>query len=222
MSNSRSLITLARPQQLGTTLRSADYTGRIDTGGGISSKLVRWRADNQERATQALARRATAEAAVYDAQTKVIDSYIARERAIARLQELPEILATDAYRRQADRDEERLEVLHQRQLASERRGEELADARRKRLQAENYEQYVSHTGRSNLLLGSARKRKELSDMSVDIAVSGAELAQMGSADAKPEDLTATLENRERALRADGDHEGALRVRNAIEAIKGDR
>ena len=65
--------------------------------------------------------------------------------AIERLQELPQILDTDRFERHAARTEAYLETIHKGQLAAQRRAEELADARRKRLQAENYEQYIALT-----------------------------------------------------------------------------
>ncbi|WP_194479221.1 hypothetical protein [Bradyrhizobium sp. CCBAU 53338] len=100
----------------------------VNPGGVVGSKATRWHADNQTRAFTALSERTRAEADLFDAQAKAVDSYIRRQQAGARLLELPEIIAADRYRRRAAREEEMRELNHECDLARMRRSAELARA----------------------------------------------------------------------------------------------
>jgi hypothetical protein len=110
---------------------------RPHTGGGFSSKIVRWRAENQARALQALANRAYAEAEYFDAQVQLIDSYIAAACAADTLRDLPDILALDRARRKAQRAEAHQDMSHARAMAKHRRAAELARAEHDALNAKH-------------------------------------------------------------------------------------
>jgi hypothetical protein len=120
--------------------RGAAFAGtlrRPNTGGGFSAKIVRWRAENQARALQALANRAYAEAEYFDAQVQLIDSYIAASCAADTLRDLPDILALDRARRKAQRAEAHQDIAHGRALAKHRRTAELARAEHDALNAKH-------------------------------------------------------------------------------------
>jgi hypothetical protein len=110
---------------------------RPHTGGGFSSKIVRWRAESQARALQALANRAYAEAEYFDAQVQLIDSYIAAACAADTLRDLPDILALDRARRKAQRAEAHQDIAHGRALSKHRRAAELARAEHEALNAKH-------------------------------------------------------------------------------------
>ena len=110
---------------------------RPDTGGGFSSKIVRWRAESQARALQALANRAYAEAEYFDAQVQLIDSYIAAAFAADTLRDLPDILALDRARRKAQRAETHQQIAHGRAVAKHRRAAEVARAEHDALNAKH-------------------------------------------------------------------------------------
>jgi len=101
---------------------------RVNPGGIVSSTLTRWHANSQNRALTAMAGRTRAEADLYEAQSQAIESYVKRDRAAARLQELPEMIAADRAKRRAARAEELRELYHQHELASVRRMTELTRA----------------------------------------------------------------------------------------------
>jgi hypothetical protein len=65
-----------------------------------------------------------------------MDSYIKRQRVVGRLQELPEIIATDRARRRAERGEELREVHHRHDITGTRRLTELAYVERELLDAQ--------------------------------------------------------------------------------------
>jgi hypothetical protein len=113
----------ARPT--GTTVVSVP---RANPGGVVSSTLTRWQANGQTRALTALRALTVAEANLYDAQSQAMESYVTRERAAARLAELPEIIATDRARRRAERAGELRTLQHQFEIAELRRKTECTQA----------------------------------------------------------------------------------------------
>ena len=186
-----------------------------DTGGGFASGIERWRTQRQTAAITALTQRETAAAGYFAAQAKTATAYIERERAYACIADLPQILAADQYRRIVEREEQVLEIMHLRQLSYERRMTEVADAQTKRLKAQNYRDYTAVTGHTNLMIGVAKKEQRLADTNVDIAVSNAELANAsGVAAQQVDDPVAALVRQEQDCAARGDHEGAMRWRQA--------
>jgi hypothetical protein len=73
---------------------SAPLAPSINPGGVIASTLTRWKADRDARTAQALTRRTHAETELFEAQAQAAESYVNRQRAAARVQELPEMNRT--------------------------------------------------------------------------------------------------------------------------------
>jgi hypothetical protein len=109
---------------------------RVDPGGVVSSTLMRWTAERHTSTLSAVAARTRAEADLFDAQSGAMESYIKRQRIVGRLQELPEIIATDRARRRAERAEELREVYHRHEIAETRRLTEVAYVDRELLDAQ--------------------------------------------------------------------------------------
>ncbi len=103
---------------------------RINPGGLVSSTLTRWEANRHARVLGALTERTKAQAGLFDAQSQALESYVKRQRAGARVQELPEMIATDRAKRRAERADELRNAQHQYELAETRRITEIAHATR--------------------------------------------------------------------------------------------
>lgn len=101
---------------------------RVDTGGIVQSTLTRWEANRQARAIDAMTRRTQSEVALADAQTRVLESYVKRQRAAYRVQELPEILSNDRAQRRVERANQLREAQHTYEIAEVRRLTELSHA----------------------------------------------------------------------------------------------
>lgn len=103
---------------------------RVNPGGIVSSTLTRWEANRHARAISAIADRTRAEGNLLDAQTQALESYSKRQRAAARVQELPEIIANDRAIRRTERAETLRQTQHQHEVAEVRRQTEIAHADR--------------------------------------------------------------------------------------------
>ena len=140
MSDKRQVQIIPPPRLPTEARRTSDLPAirppRINPGGIIDSTLTRWEANRHARTLNALSHRTHAETALFDAQTQAIASYIRRQRAFQELQELPEILATDRARRQAERAEELRDVYSRHEIAETRRLTELAYVERELLDAQ--------------------------------------------------------------------------------------
>jgi hypothetical protein len=101
---------------------------RTNPGGLVSSTLTRWEANGQTRAISAVAERTRAEADLFEAHTQALESYVKRQAAAARVEELPEIIAAERARRRAARAEELRQMQHNYDFAQLRRQTELARA----------------------------------------------------------------------------------------------
>src|SRR5262245_61479238 len=99
---------------------------RVDPGGVVSSTLMRWTADRHTRTLTSVAARTRAEADLFEAQSGALESYIKRQRVVGRLQELPEIIATDRALRRAERAEELRAAQHRHEIVEARRLTEMA------------------------------------------------------------------------------------------------
>ena len=99
---------------------------RVNPGGMIQSTLTRWEANRHARTLGALAARTRAEGDLFEAQTQAISSYVKRQEAAFRLQELPEVLSNDRARRRVERAEELRRVEHQHEVAEINRQTEIA------------------------------------------------------------------------------------------------
>jgi hypothetical protein len=126
-----SKIEIIPPARTGLPARRSEgsvMSPRINPGGIVGSALTRWEANRHARAISAIAERTRAEATLFDAQTQALEAYAKRQRAGARVQELPEIIATDRARRRAERADELRQAQHQYEVAETRRMTELAHA----------------------------------------------------------------------------------------------
>jgi hypothetical protein len=91
---------------------------------------MRWEAERNTRTLAAVAARNRAEGDQLQAQSEAMESYIKLQLAVARVQELPEIIAADRARRQAERAEELRQLHHANEIAEIRRLMELAHIER--------------------------------------------------------------------------------------------
>ena len=111
-------------------------SSRVNPGGVISSAFMRWTAERHARTLTAVAVRARAEGDLFAAQTEAMESFINRQRTVARVQELAEIIETDRANRRAERAEERREQQHLHEIAETRRLTALAQVERELVDAE--------------------------------------------------------------------------------------
>ena len=121
----------ARRENTGTALAPS----RVDPGGAVSSALMRRTAERHTRTIAAIAARTRAETDLFEAQAAAMESYIKRQRAVGRVQEIPEIIAADRARRRAERAEELRDVYHRNEVAEARRLTELAHVERELVDA---------------------------------------------------------------------------------------
>jgi hypothetical protein len=189
---------------------------RVDPGGIVGSALTRWEAKRHARAITAVTARTRAETELLDAQSQLVDSYVRRQRAGYRLQELPEILASDRSRRRAERPEELRGLEHRRETSELQRTTELAHAQRVVVDAEQALRAQREHGFLTHRLAYARKSCELLDVELSAAERRAmlrehlaELAQPAeashglSADASEAEIDAALLEARSQLRASG-------------------
>lgn len=97
---------------------------------------MRWTAERHSRAIAAIAARTKAETGLFEAQAEAMESYIKRQRVVARVQELPEVIAADRARRRAERAEELRDLHHRYDVAETRRLMELAHVQRELVDAQ--------------------------------------------------------------------------------------
>src|SRR6266516_7046134 len=114
----------------------AVVSSRVNPGGVISSAFMRWTAERHARTLTAVAARTRAEGDLFEAQSEAMESYIKRQRTVARVQELAEIIETDRANRRAERAEERREQHHLNAIAETRRLPALAQVERELVDAE--------------------------------------------------------------------------------------
>jgi hypothetical protein len=101
---------------------------RVRPGGIIGSNLMRWDADRHAQTFAAVTSRTKAEAELFDAQKLLVEAYVRRQRAVAHLEELPEIIASERAKRRAERAEELRQAQHRHELGEVQRLTELAHA----------------------------------------------------------------------------------------------
>jgi hypothetical protein len=188
---------------------------RVDPGGLVSSTLMRWEANRHSRAISAIAERTRAEASLFDAQTQALESYVKRQRAGARVQELPEIIANDRAIRSTGRAEELRQERHQHELAETRRQAELTHADRALLDARQALQAQREHGYDSYSLEWKKRQCEILDVELSMAERKAILrehvGEMGepadtrgfTSDASDEDVDEALHEARSQLRASG-------------------
>jgi hypothetical protein len=190
-----------------TGLTSVQTTSRVD--GPVSSLITGLRARSQARAYRDIADSIRAQTEALDAETARRESTIKLIRKASEVEELPETLALDSERRAHERTEERAEMKHVSLLRAEQREEELAEARRKKLQAQNFEQYIAETKDINVRIGVALKLADEAELK-------------GAGESKPQRTSARemlSAEYEKAIE-DGDHTRAARIKDALDALAG--
>jgi hypothetical protein len=171
--------------------------------------ITGFRARSQARAYRDIADNIRAQTEALDAETARRESTKKLIRKAGELEELPQILELDSEVRANERAETRLQMKHQSSLRTEQREEELAEARRKKLQAQNFEQYIAETKDINVRIGVALKLADEAELN-------------GGGESKPQ-RTGAREmlnaDYEKAI-ADGDHTRAARIKDALDALDG--
>lgn len=107
----------------------------VNTGGPISSLLTRWEAGYQARAIDALTTRTNAVSSLMDARAKAVESLERAQRAVLRLQELPEIHANELAIRRTERANALRSAQHRFEMDEIARQEEYARAETKLVDA---------------------------------------------------------------------------------------
>ncbi len=142
---------------------------RLDPGGLIDATLARWEATRHARTLDALAKRTRAEAGLFDAQTQALESYVQRQRAAQRLQDLPEVLASERARARIERADLLRQAQHRYELAELARLCELAEAETALLDARQQLDAQRTEGGSTYRLAWTKRRCELLDLELSIA-----------------------------------------------------
>jgi hypothetical protein len=142
---------------------------RSDTGGIVQSTLTRWEAARHARAIGAVTERTRAQAGLFDAQSQALESYVKRQRAGARVQELPEMIATDRAKRRAERADEMRQAQHQYELAENRRLAEVAHATRVLVDAQQALKAQREHGYDNYALEWKKRKCEILEVELTAA-----------------------------------------------------
>lgn len=158
-----SQVTVARPQ---STVITVNVPG-AHTGGPVSSALNKWRYDYTSRAVDSLTKLNHSEAALFNAQTQVVESTIKKREALLRLQELPERLGHELAVRRVHRANELRQAQHQYEVAEYQRlteithrETELTDARQQLVAQRKY-------GDSTYELAWKKKHLEMLDVEMN-------------------------------------------------------
>jgi hypothetical protein len=170
MTHKNAVVPLLRPQPARREQNGVAVSPqRVDPGGVVSSTLMRWTAERHTRTLTAVAARTRAEADLFDAQSEAMESYVKRQRVLGRLQELPEIIATDRAHRRAERAEELREVYHRHEVADVHRLTELAYVERELLDAQQALKAQRDYGYSSYELEWKKRSCEMLDVELSAA-----------------------------------------------------
>jgi hypothetical protein len=150
---------------------------RVNPGGVIESILTRWEANRHARTIGAVAVRTRAETDLFEAQTQALNSYVKRQQAGYRLQELPEILNNDRARRRIERAEELRQVQHQFEVAEMHRQTEIARVEVVLVDAQQALRAQRDHGYTTYELGWKKKQCEILDVELNAAERRAILRQ---------------------------------------------
>jgi hypothetical protein len=142
---------------------------RVNPGGLVASTLTKWEANRHARAIGALADRTRAQAGLMDAQTVALEAYTKRQRAGARVQELPEIIAADRAKRRSERADEMRQAQHQYELAETRRVTEIALASRVLVDARQALKAQQEHGHSSYDLEWMRRKCDILEVELTVA-----------------------------------------------------
>jgi len=165
---------------------------RVQPGGIIDSTMMRWEANRHARAFTAVAGRTRAEADLFDAQTQLVEAYGGRQRAVARLQELPEIISNERAKRRVERAEELRQVEHRHELTEARRMTEIAHAETTLVDAQQALRAQREHGYTTYELAWKKKNCEMLDVELSAAERRAILREHVAQLEVPKDRGASL------------------------------
>lgn len=157
---------------------------RSNPGGMIDGYFTRVGAEHQAKTFGAITARTGAEAELFEAQKGLIESYGRRQRALAELHELPEILAAERATRRADRAETLRQAQHRYEVAELKRMTELAQVDAALVDARQALQAQRQFGSTTYELAWRKKYCELLDVQLGAAERLAILRQHDSSLAK--------------------------------------
>jgi len=150
---------------------------RVQPGGIIDSALMRWEANRHSRTLGAVAGRTRAEADLFDAQTQLVEAYGRRQRALANLQELPEVVANEHAKRRIERLEELRQCQHRSELAEMQRMTEVAQAKAVLVDAQQALEAQRSHGHTTYDLAWKKKYCDMLDLDLSVAERRAILRQ---------------------------------------------
>jgi hypothetical protein len=170
----KQLEIIAPSRSAPTVVRASDLARVVspppsNPGGLVSGTLARWEANRHARTITAYAGRTRAESDLFDAQTQAIESYVKRQRAVCRLQELPDILATDRAIRHTERREELRAIEHRRECAELQRMTDVARAEAVLVDAQQALRAQQDFGYTTYELAWKKKNCELLDVELSAA-----------------------------------------------------
>jgi hypothetical protein len=142
---------------------------RMNPGGLLSSTLLRWEANRHARVISAVAERVRAEGNLFEAQTQALESYTKRQRAAARVHELPEIIANDRAVRKIERAEELREAQHRYEIAEKDRQAQLQHVNRALVDARQALKAQREHGSDSYVLEWKRRNCEILDVELSMA-----------------------------------------------------
>jgi len=108
---------------------------RTDTGGVVRTALTGWQARAQGRALESIAKRIRSETDLIKAQGELADEYETTARKVNRLRHLPDNIALDDEKWKGEREEERAEITHRKEMNRRRREREIEEANAKLVEA---------------------------------------------------------------------------------------
>jgi hypothetical protein len=189
---------------------------RVNPGGIIDSALTRWEANRHARTIGAVATRTRAEADLFDAQTQALNSYVKRQEAGFRLQELPEVLANDRARRRVQRAEELRQVQHQHEVSEMHRQTEIARVEAVLVDAQQALRAQREFGYTTYELGWKKKQCEMLDVELNAAERRAILRQHLS-ELERQDASERRSGSDSAAGADGVDDALYEARAQLNA-----
>jgi hypothetical protein len=208
---------------------------RTSTGGVLNSMLTRWRGDHESRALDSVAKRNRSEADVIKSYGEVADSFENASRKVNRLRKLPEILAMDDAKFNAEQegeyhaiDDERDERRHKDEIAKRRRQREIeeeeakiVEAQRQKLTVEQGFENQKRLKDRNLKIFATRAEAEHLNAEVKAAKVRGELGGGESPVEKPnsrDDIRARAEESLIEALADGNDADADRWQRVLDAL----
>lgn len=165
------VVQVSRPQSAVITV---DVPGANVSGGYITSAIDRRRWERASRATDALTTLNKSEAALFTAQTQVVEATIKRRAALFRLQEQPEILGHELAVRRVERADSLRQAQHTYEMNEAQRMTELTHARssltRARTELTDAEQQLrAQEDHGYLTYELAHKKKQIEFLDIELS-----------------------------------------------------